>query len=49
MNIKILFARLLAILGMSMSAMAQIQAGRAINITITGVPNEDGLPIVVGK
>lgn len=41
MNIKILFAGLLAILGMSMSAMSQIQPGRAINITITGVPSEE--------
>jgi len=41
MNLKRIVVGLFALLCMSASALAQIQAGRAIQITISGVPSED--------
>ncbi len=41
MNLKRIVAALLALLSMSVAVMAEIQAGRAIQITIGGVPPEE--------
>jgi protein involved in polysaccharide export with SLBB domain len=41
MNLKPLFFTLLSLLLLQISAQAQIQAGKAINITISNVPDED--------
>jgi protein involved in polysaccharide export with SLBB domain len=41
MNAKSLFVSLLALLCMASSAFSQIQAGRAIQITVSGVPAEE--------